>query len=129
MSIWLNFINVVIPINVIEKKLDLDFDDFFEKYDQGIKYHDNHLFSTGAMSPDHTELIVKYFESQGLTTIKMIEDKEYFEDLCVVELLFGGPTRPCEWLEFDAQEKIVWLKGTDKGEMAVPDFYKDLSPD
>jgi len=120
---------VVIPINVIEKKLDLNFDDFFEKYDQGIKYHDNHLFSTGAMSPDHTELIVKYFESQGLITLKMIEDKEYFEDLCVVELLFGGPTRPCEWLEFDAQEKIVWLKGTDKGEMAVPDFYKDLSPD
>ena len=81
------------------------------------------------MSPDHTELIVKYFESQGLTTLKMIEDKEYFEDLCVVELLFGGPTRPCEWLEFDSQEKIVWLKGTDKGEMAVPDFYKDLSLD
>tara|TARA_Y100001970_G_C13913624_1_gene689781 strand:- start:111 stop:500 length:390 start_codon:yes stop_codon:yes gene_type:complete len=129
MSIWLNFINVVIPINVIEKKLDLDFDDFFEKYNKGIKYHDDHLFSTGAMSPDHTESIVKYFESQGLTVLKTIENKEYFEDLCIVELLFGGPTRPCEWLEFDAQEKIVWLKGTDKGEMAVPDFYKDLSLD
>ena len=77
----------------------------------------------------NTELIVKYFESQGFTTLKVIEDKEYFEDLCVVELLFGGPTRPCEWLEFDSQEKIVWLKGTDKGEMAVPDIYRDLTSD
>ena len=78
------------------------------------------------MSPEHTELIVKYFESQGLTTLKIIDDKEYFKDLCVVEHLFGGPTRPCEWLEFDAQEKIVWLKGTNKGEMVVPEYYKDL---
>ena len=46
-----------------------------------------------------------------------------------LELLFGGPTRPYEWLEFDAQMKIVWLKGTDKGEMAVPDYYKDLTSD
>ena len=76
---------------MIDKKLNLNFDDFFDSYDQGIKYHDKHLFSTGAMSPDHTELIVKYFESQGLTTLKMIEDKEYFEDLCVVERFLSHP--------------------------------------
>ena len=129
MSIWLNFINVIIPIKVIEKKLNVDFDDFFKSYDRGIKYHDKHLFSTGAMSPDHTEEIVNYFESQGLTLLKKVNNKEYFEDLCIVELLFGGPTRPCDWLEFDAQKKIVWLKGTDKGEMAVPDYYKESTPD
>ena len=129
MAIWLNFINVIIPINVIEKKLNLDFDDFFNSYDRGIKYHDKHLFSTGAMSPDHTEEIVNYFESQGLTVLKMVNNKEYFEDLCIVELLFGGPTRPCDWLEFDSHEKIVWLKGTNKGEIAVPDYYKNASKD
>ena len=129
MAIWLNFINVIIPISVIEKKLNLNFDDFFKSYGKGIKYHDIHLFSTGAMSPDHIEEIVKYFESKGLTITTQIDGKEHFKDLCVAEVLFGGPTLPCDWLEFNLKESIVWLKGTEKGEIIVPDVYKKLSKD
>ena len=40
MAIWLNFINVIIPISVIEEILNVDFDEFINSYDKGIKYHD-----------------------------------------------------------------------------------------
>ena len=125
MAIWLHFINVLVPITTIEKKLKIDFDEFFEKYDKGIKFHDKHLFATGAMGAEHIEEIVKYFESKGLTTIELIDGKEHFKDLCVVEVLFGGSTIPCEWLEFNALDSNAWLKGTEKGELVIPDVFKN----
>ena len=81
MAIWLHFINVLVPITTIEKKLKVDFEEFFEKYDKGIKFHDKHLFATGAMGAEHIEEIVKYFESEGFTTIELIDGKEHFKDL------------------------------------------------
>ena len=44
--------------------------------------------------------------------------------MCVAEVMFGGPTLPCDWLELDLKESIVWLKGTEKGEIVIPDVYK-----
>ena len=125
MAIWLHFINVLVPITTIEKKLKVDFEEFFEKYDKGIKFHDKHLFATGAMGAEHIEEIVKYFESKGLTTIELIDGKEHFKDLCVVEVLFGGLTRPCNWLKFNASDSSAWLKGTEKGELVIPDVFKN----
>ena len=125
MAIWLHFINVLVPITTIEKKLKVDFEKFFEKYDKGIKFHDKHLFATGAMGAEHIEEIVKYFESKGLTTIELIDGKEHFKDLCVVEVLFGGSTRPCNWLKFNASDSSAWLKGTEKGELVIPDVFKN----
>ena len=125
MSVWLHFINVVVPIFIIEDKLKVDFDEFYENYSEGIKYHDKYLFATGAMGSEHIEQIVKYFESKGLTTIELIEGKEYFKDLCVVVVLFGGPTRPCNWLEFNSRESSAWLKGTEKGELVIPEVFKN----
>jgi len=125
MAIWLHFINVLVPITTIEKKLKVDFEEFFEKYDKGIKFHDKHLFATGAMGAEHIEEIVKYFESKGLTTIELIDGKEHFKDLCVVEVLFGGSTRPCNWLKFNASDSSAWLKGTEKGELVIPDVFKN----
>ena len=113
MAVWLHFINVIVPISTIEKKLKVNFDEF--------------LFATGAMGSGHIEQIVKYFESKGLTTIELIDGKEHFKDLCVVEVLFGGPTRPCDWLEFSASDSSVWLKGTEKGELVIPDLFKNQS--
>ena len=127
MTVWLHFINVIVPISNIEKKLKVNFDEFFEKYGRGIKYHDEFLFATGAMGSGHIEQIVKYFESKGLTTIELIDRKEHFKDLCVVEVLFGGPTRPCDWLEFKASDSSVWLKDTEKGELVIPDVFKNQS--
>jgi hypothetical protein len=127
MAIWLHFINVLVPITTIEKKLKVDFEEFFEKYDKGIKFHDKHLFATGAMGAEHIEEIVKYFESEGFTTIELIDGKEHFKDLCVVEVLFGGSTRPCNWLKFNASDSSAWLKGTEKGELVIPEVFKDQS--
>ena len=125
MAIWLHFINVLVPITTIEKKLKVDFEEFFEKYDKGIIFHDKHLFATGAMGSGHIEQIVKYFESKGLTTIELIDGKEHFKDLCVVEVLFGGSTRSCNWLKFNASDSSAWLKGTEKGELVIPDVFKN----
>ena len=80
MAVQLHFINVIVPISTVEKKLKVNFDEFFEKYGKGIKYHDESLFASGAMGSGHIEQIVKYFESKGLTTIELIDRKEHFKD-------------------------------------------------
>lgn len=125
MAIWLHFINVLVPIKTIEKIMSTDFNDFFETYNKGIKFHDKHLFATGAMNAGHIEEIVKYFESEGFQTLEIIDGVEYFKDLCVVEALFGGSTRPCKWLEFNASDSSAWLKGTEKGDLVIPDVFKN----
>ena len=53
------------------------------------------------------------------------DQEEYFKDLCVVEALFGGSTRPCKWLEFNASDSSAWLKGTEKGDLVIPDVFKN----
>ena len=73
MAIWLHFINVLVPIKTIEKIMRTDFNDFFETYNKGIKFHDKHLFATGAMNAGHIEEIVKYFESEGFQTLEIID--------------------------------------------------------
>ena len=122
MAIWLHFINVIVPISNIEKHFNIKFDEFFDSYGR-VKYHDEYLFSTGAMSPNDIEEIVNYFKENGLQPTTIVDGKEHFKDLCIVENIFGF-TAPCDWLEFNGKENIVWLKGTKKGEIAVPDFYK-----
>jgi hypothetical protein len=54
----------------------------------------------------------------GFVATEMREGRQYWKDLCVVDLRLGGPTRPCEWLALDGPRRTAYLAGTDPGALA-----------
>ena len=91
MAIYLNFINVIVPITNIEKHFNVSFDVFFDSYSRdgrykamsGLKYYDKYLFATGHMDMWHVEEIVKNFEKEGFISTVKIDGKEHFKDTMI----------------------------------------------
>jgi hypothetical protein len=119
MAIACEFIDIIIPFAKIEAVYRGGFTAFKEEWGFDF-YHDEHLVREGAMSPADAEYVVKEWERRGLKPFKTLENGEKaWDDLCVIESIFsGGPTLPCDWIEFDARERCAWLKGHAKGEIA-----------
>jgi len=121
MAIALDCISLIIPIEKIEQS----------KYPGGLKgllesekasigtvvLTDKYLYKTGAMSPEGIKELVDYWKKQGLKPFEIRGKKQYWKDMCVVDFLFG-PTRPCDWIEYDWANNTVWLKGFPKGSLA-----------
>ncbi len=54
------------------------------------------------------------WQSRGFELLTMIDGRKHWKDLCVVNSRHG-PSYPCEWIEFDPEKNIVWLKGHEPG--------------
>jgi hypothetical protein len=127
MALYLNFINVIVPITNIEKHFNVSFDVFFDSYSRdgrykavsGLKYYDKYLFATGHMDGWYVDEIVESFEKEGLTSTVKIDGKEHYKDLCVAGEGMGLQL-PCDWLKYNEKEQSVWLKGTKKGKIVHP---------
>ena len=46
------------------------------------------------------------------------DGNDIWQDICVVEWIFGGPTFPCDWIEVDTKEPFAYPKGTEPGKVA-----------
>jgi hypothetical protein len=125
MALYCIFINIIIPIPNIDRIYEGGFEKFkvdvIEKFG-GKYYYDEYLFHDGAMNPGEIEHIIEKWEKLGLIVTEEVDGEEKFKDLCVVE---GGPTLPCDWLEFDPETNSVWLKGKPKGEIVGPKLVKN----
>lgn len=133
MAIFLQFISVVIPIEIIERKckqlgglkgsLDLN-----RRWVGKKILHDKYLYKDSAMGYDDIDSIIDFWKEQGLTPTESIDGKEYWKDLCIVDIGYlNGVTLPCKWIGYEAQEGgvgTVWLKGKPKEELIVPDRLK-----
>ncbi len=105
MAVNVRFIAVVIPIAVIEEKckaigglkgaLELN-----KKWVGKKISYDDALYKDGAMSPNDIQIIVDFWEKQGLIPIENRNGKTYWKDLCVIDQ-FSGATMPCEWVKYD----------------------------
>lgn len=94
MAIGVAFINLVIPIDNIEKHYPGGFKQY--KRDNGNRMiYDNYLVMKRAMSPWDIEALAKECEEFGLTGIVEKDGVEHWQDFCVVE---GIPTLPCDWI-------------------------------
>lgn len=93
MAIGLTFINLIIPIENIEKKYPGGFKQY-KRENQHIRF-DNFLVMKGAMSAYDIESYEKECEAFGLVGVVEKNGKEHWQDFCVVE---GEPTLPCEWI-------------------------------
>lgn len=102
MPVALEFINVLIRRDAIEQKIQGGWRQFTDGSNSpgGIRWHDDYLFRTGAMSPAVVEDIVRSFTELGLSDTKIVNGEEHWDDLCVFENMFGASLR-CDWLDYD----------------------------
>lgn len=123
MAIHLEFIDLIIPIANIDRVYPGGFAQY--KIDNaeafgGRLWHDDFLFRDGAMDALSMEHMVKEWEQRGLKGAVEKDGRLHWQDLCVVEGLFQGPTLPCDWLEFDRDNLCVFMKGKPRGEIMGP---------
>ena len=123
MAIATEFINFIIPIEVIKLK-------YFGGWEQCLKDHqeliggrvwyDEHLFRDGAMGPEGIKALVELWEELGLECFKEVDGENHWQDACVFEGMHGGLTMPCDWLAVDEKTGSVYLAGTQPGEVVGP---------
>ena len=118
MAIALEFIDLIVPISKIRDKYPGGWQACLNDHAHligGRAWYDEHLFRDGAMNPNDIRLMIQRWTSLWFETIEIKDGQQVWKDLCIVEGLFGGPTLPCEWLEFDPNQRIAYLKGFPPG--------------
>lgn len=123
MALYCEFINLIIPISKIEQVYKGGFQKFKQDRVHGFSrrlYHDSFLFRIGAMNYHDIKIFINEWEALGLKGIVEVNGEKQWLDFCVVEGMFGGPTFPCNWLEYDKEKNIVYLKGKPKGQTIGP---------
>ena len=75
--------------------------------------------SHGLMDINALKDMLDEWESKEFELLTMVDGKKHWKDLCVVNSWYG-PSYPCEWIEYDPEKNIVWLKGHDPGAAIGP---------
>jgi len=117
MSIQLEFINLIVPIKTIEEKYPGGWEKCLTDHIDligGRVWYDEFLFRDGAMNPMDIGHLVKQWEKFGFHTHDGGDKPTKWIDVCVVEVMFGGATLPCDWIEVDGD--IAYLRNESKGE-------------
>jgi hypothetical protein len=119
MAVALEFIDLIVRIDAIRAHypggIERCLYDHVGNIDGRVWYYE-HLFRDGAMSPRDITSLVEWWESVGLVGLTIVDGVEKWQDFCVVERLFGGATRRCDWLVIDQRQ--AYLRGTEPGELA-----------
>jgi len=121
MAIALEFIDLVVPIATIRKKYPGGWEGCLRDFGYLVGetvWYDQHLFRDGAMTKLDMEDLLERWEGLGFQLKDLDDGQQVWKDVCVVTASFGGPTLPCEWLIFDGEKRIAYLKGTEPGEVA-----------
>jgi hypothetical protein len=102
MPVALEFINVLIRRDALDKKIDGGWERFIAGNDLlwKVEWYDDYLLRTGAMNPADVKWIVESYRHLGLTDTIMVDGEEHWADLCVFENLFGS-SLPCDWLDYE----------------------------
>ena len=128
MALKLEVCSVIVPIAKIREKLG---DEAYEnRYSiiTEITWHDDYLYRDGCMNAYDLGYMLNEWEEKGFDLITLINGEKYWKDVCIVNS-GHGPSYPCEWIEYDAEKNIVWLKGQEPGEIIGPEGRKVFSED
>ena len=115
MAVCTEFINLIVPIQVIKDKYPGGWEQCLEDHKNKINrsvWFDEHLFHDGTMNPMDMESLVERWGKLGFECIGHRVGNPYWKDVCVVEF---GPTMPCDWIAVDRKTRGVYLKGTEPG--------------
>ncbi len=123
MAVYLECINLIIPIPKIENAENIDgFAGFIALHKSLIgemEWYDDYLYRTGAMNPLDIDDLVEEFHRYGLVATIEKNGVRTWNDMCLIDSA-AGLTRPCSWIEYDLDERCAWLKGTQKGDIKGP---------
>jgi len=120
MAIALEFIDFVVPIDLIRQKYPGGWAQCLQDHERligGRVWFDEHLLRDGAMNPADIESLVEEWTSLGFQPTAELDGQRIWQDCCVVESMLGGPTLPCDWLELSEDGRSAWRKGTQPGEI------------
>ena len=120
MAIALEFIDFVVPIALIRKKYPGGWEQCLKDHENvlgGRVWFDEHLLRDGAMNPMDIEELLDEWTKLGFQPLSEVGGRRQWQDCCVVESMFGGPTLPCDWLTVAEDGRSAWLKDTTPGEV------------
>ena len=118
MAVRLEFIDVLVPVHVIEEKYPGGFGQCLADLGPLVGrrvWHDGALLRDGALDPDGARTVVEGWQALGIEPLQWIDRRLHWHELCVVDVVAGGPTVGCEWLEWDPAQRIAWLRGGPRG--------------
>jgi ADP-ribosylglycohydrolase len=119
MSVYLEYINFIVPIDTIEKKYPGGWRQCRRDYSMAISrqgaWYDENLFRLGAMNPGDIERCAREWEEMGFRLTGNDGRGKFWKDCCVV-----GSTLPCDWLTVDSKKFLAHLKGHDSGILFGP---------
>lgn len=119
MAIKLEFCNVIVTVKSIRERLgDSVFEERFSRITE-IDWHDEHLFREGCMNDWDLGDILDDWQGRGFELLTVVDGEKSWKDLCVVNSGYG-PSYRCDWIEYDRQENVVWLKGESRGAAIGP---------
>lgn len=108
MTITLEAWNLIVPIDVIERKYPGGWKQCRE--DHGLAehassfaacWHDGQLFRDGAMDQLALALLVENWESLGFRATRRRGGEKVSADFCVYAAFSDGPEHPCDWIDID----------------------------
>lgn len=118
MAIALEFLDFVVPIEVIRAKYPGGWEQCLRDHQPLIGrrvWYDDHLFRDGAMGPLEIRALVERWTELGFEPTASRDGQTVWNDFCVVEAMFGGPTLPCDWIEIDTHRRTAHYRGTAPG--------------
>jgi hypothetical protein len=119
MAIKLEFINVIVPNATLEAVFAEEggFEYFKQSYGamRDMVWYDDYICRVdGAMNWGDLDDMVHWWEERGLVGLAETDTGKQWKDFCVAAS-FSGPTYPCDWLEFDAVNNALSMRGQPKG--------------
>jgi len=123
MAIYLEFIDLVVPIERIREKYPGGMEACLRDHAQfigGRVWYDEFLFRDGAMDPGSAGALVDSWEQRGFQPFTERHGVRCWNDVCIVEGIFGGPSLPCDWIDVDLRERIAYLRGHEPGAVVGP---------
>ncbi|MDL2323144.1 hypothetical protein LJC52_04065 [Bacteroidales bacterium OttesenSCG-928-A17] len=100
MAIELAYMNLVIPIEKIEKHYPGGFNQY-KKDNEGQIVYDDYLVMKSAMDMEVIESFAKECEGFGLVGVVEKDGVKQWQDFCIVDIV---PTLPCSWLGHNGPE-------------------------
>jgi len=127
MPVALEFLDFIVPIHVIRAKYPGGWEQCLLDHRPligGRVWYDDHLFRDGAMDPADIRELVEHWAGLGFEPTASRDGQTVWNDVCVIEGLFGGPTLPCDWIELDPEEGAARYRGTAR----TPVISRDAFP-
>jgi hypothetical protein len=118
MAVQLEFLNLTVPVQVIEQKYSGGWDACSRGHAKSIGrvvWYDDHLFRTGAMDGDMMANLTEKWTRLGLESTEPKGATVVWMDFCVLTA-YGVSDHDCPWIVVDPASRAAWFRGREQGE-------------